>query len=275
MNLFDQMLSRYNILTNDDYINAQHEVMQQVTLAGLYRGGFFNKAAFYGGTCLRIFYGLQRFSEDMDFSLLQPDVDFKLEHYFEPIITALLLATAQLVRQLVALVAQAYFLQHLLDPLVHPLGIVPTGGLHHELQVLVHRAVREQLEILEHDAQLAAQVGDLAALQHVQVEAADMAFTLCEREVTVERAHQAALACAGAAHQVDELARTYRQVHVVQHKIFTLEDPCVVQFDDGGSAHGRQRSKFPPAYTRSQPVAWAFHVNTPTWISTQLSTTRP
>lgn len=86
MSVFDQMLSRYEIRTNDDYINAQHEVMQQVTLAGLYRGGFFNKAAFYGGSCLRIFYGLQRFSEDLDFSLLQTDADFKLENYFVPII---------------------------------------------------------------------------------------------------------------------------------------------------------------------------------------------
>ena len=74
--IFDQMLARYEIRTNDDYTNALHEVMQQITLAGLYRGGFFNKAAFYGGTCLRIFYGLQRFSEDMDFSLLQPDKNF-------------------------------------------------------------------------------------------------------------------------------------------------------------------------------------------------------
>jgi len=87
MNIFDQMLSRYEVQTNDDYINAQHEVMQQIALAGLYRGGFFNKAAFYGGTCLRIFYGLQRFSEDMDFSLLQQDADFKLEDYFESIKT--------------------------------------------------------------------------------------------------------------------------------------------------------------------------------------------
>lgn len=87
MNIFDQMLSRYEVQTNDDYINAQHEVMQQIALAGLYRGGFFNKAAFYGGTCLRIFYELQRFSEDMDFSLLQQDADFKLEDYFESIKT--------------------------------------------------------------------------------------------------------------------------------------------------------------------------------------------
>ena len=86
MNLFDQMMSRYEIQTNNDYTNALHEVMQQVTLAGLHRGGFFDKAAFYGGTCLRIFHGVQRFSEDMDFSLLQSDESFMLENYFESII---------------------------------------------------------------------------------------------------------------------------------------------------------------------------------------------
>lgn len=85
MNIFEQMLSRYVVKTNDDLLNAQHEVMQQIVLAGLYRGGFFNKAAFYGGTCLRIFYGIQRFSEDMDFSLLIKETDFQLEHYFEAI----------------------------------------------------------------------------------------------------------------------------------------------------------------------------------------------
>lgn len=83
--IFDQMLSRYEINTNDDYTNALHEVMQQIALAGLHRGGFFNEAAFYGGTCLRIFHELARFSEDMDFSLLQPDKKFMLEKYFEPI----------------------------------------------------------------------------------------------------------------------------------------------------------------------------------------------
>jgi Uncharacterized conserved protein len=80
------MLSRYQIVTKDDLNNATHEVMQQIVLAGLYRSNFFDKAAFYGGTCLRIFYGLQRFSEDMDFSLLQSDENFKLENYFDSII---------------------------------------------------------------------------------------------------------------------------------------------------------------------------------------------
>lgn len=84
--VFDQMLSRYTIRTNDDRHNAIHEVMQQVTLLALNRAGFFNKAAFYGGTCLRIFHGVQRFSEDMDFSLLEKEDHFNLENYFEAII---------------------------------------------------------------------------------------------------------------------------------------------------------------------------------------------
>jgi len=84
--LFDNMISRYPIATKDDLTNATHEVMQQIVLAGLYRSGFFDRAAFYGGTCLRIFYGLQRFSQDMDFSLLQVDKNFMLENYFEAII---------------------------------------------------------------------------------------------------------------------------------------------------------------------------------------------
>ena len=56
--------------------------LQEIALAGLYRGGFFDRAAFYGGTCLRVFHGLQRFSEDLDFSLLQADANFSLDHIF-------------------------------------------------------------------------------------------------------------------------------------------------------------------------------------------------
>ena len=84
--IFDQMFSRYTINTRDDELNAIHEIMQQVTLAALYREGFFNHAAFYGGTCLRIFHGIQRFSEDMDFSLLEENDSFTLEPYFDSII---------------------------------------------------------------------------------------------------------------------------------------------------------------------------------------------
>jgi len=86
MNIFEQMLSRYEINTIEQKRNATYEVMQEITLAGLYRGGFFDKAAFYGGTCLRIFHGLPRFSEDMDFSLVEKDSKFDLESYFPSII---------------------------------------------------------------------------------------------------------------------------------------------------------------------------------------------
>lgn len=87
MNVFDEMLASYETGNDNDKLNAVHEVMQQVALGSLYNGGFFNKAAFYGGTCLRIFHGLDRFSEDMDFSLLAPDPGFRLDPYFEAITT--------------------------------------------------------------------------------------------------------------------------------------------------------------------------------------------
>lgn len=84
--LFNQMLSVFEQTTEQQKRNAIFEVNQQVILAGLYNGGFFDVAAFYGGTCLRIFHGLQRFSEDMDFSLLAPSNNFDFTQYFQPII---------------------------------------------------------------------------------------------------------------------------------------------------------------------------------------------
>jgi predicted nucleotidyltransferase component of viral defense system len=87
MSLFDQMLNRYVIKTEDERRNAIHEVMQEITLAGLYRGGFFDKAAFYGGTCLRIFHLMPRFSEDMDFSLVSVNEPFNLEDYFPSVVS--------------------------------------------------------------------------------------------------------------------------------------------------------------------------------------------
>jgi predicted nucleotidyltransferase component of viral defense system len=86
MSVFDQMISRYDIRTENDRRNAIHEVMQEIALAGLYRSGFFEKAAFYGGTCLRIFHSLPRFSDDMDFSLVANTDSFKLEEYFPAIV---------------------------------------------------------------------------------------------------------------------------------------------------------------------------------------------
>lgn len=84
--IFERMLSAYDTSTDISKRNATYEVMQQVALAGLQRGGFFEKAAFYGGTCLRIFHGLGRYSEDMDFTLLKEDPSFNIENYFPAII---------------------------------------------------------------------------------------------------------------------------------------------------------------------------------------------
>ena len=84
--IYNTMLSGYDLSTDQKRRNAIFEVNQQIILAGLYNGGFFDVATFYGGTCLRIFYGLQRFSEDMDFSLLLPDKEFDFTKYFKPII---------------------------------------------------------------------------------------------------------------------------------------------------------------------------------------------
>jgi predicted nucleotidyltransferase component of viral defense system len=66
--------------------NVVHEVMQLIALAGLSRGGFFEKAAFYCGTCLHLLHGMERFSEDMDFSLLEPDLSFRVEDYFPSVV---------------------------------------------------------------------------------------------------------------------------------------------------------------------------------------------
>ena len=84
--IYDNMLSAYDVTTEQQRRNAIFEVNQQVILAGLYNGGFCDVAVFYGGTCLRIFHGLQRFREDMDFSLLSPDDKFDFTKYFQPII---------------------------------------------------------------------------------------------------------------------------------------------------------------------------------------------
>ena len=78
----EQMLKAYDVESQYDRQNAMKEIMQEIVLCGLSRAGFFKKAAFYGGTALRIFYGLDRFSEDLDFSLETPDPSFELSEYF-------------------------------------------------------------------------------------------------------------------------------------------------------------------------------------------------
>lgn len=85
--MIKEWIEEYKPKNEDDILSALREIMQEITLAALSRTDFFEKAAFYGGTALRIFYGLDRYSEDLDFSLLQPNPNFSIEPYFESIIT--------------------------------------------------------------------------------------------------------------------------------------------------------------------------------------------
>ncbi len=84
--MIKEWLASYEPKNQEQAFSALREIMQEVALAGLQRSGFFEKAAFYGGTALRIFYGLDRFSEDLDFSLLSSDPEFSLEPYFKGLV---------------------------------------------------------------------------------------------------------------------------------------------------------------------------------------------
>jgi len=80
-----QMLKRYQCSSQNDYSNALKEIIQELALLGLWRAKFYENAAFYGGSALRILYDLDRFSEDLDFTLLSPDENFSLAPYIKAI----------------------------------------------------------------------------------------------------------------------------------------------------------------------------------------------
>ena len=84
--MMKQWIADYNPQNEEETLAAMREIMQEIALAALSRTDFFDKAACYGGTALRIFYGLDRFSEDLDFSLLAPNPDFSLTPYFSRIV---------------------------------------------------------------------------------------------------------------------------------------------------------------------------------------------
>lgn len=83
--MIKEWIAEYKPRNTDEASQALREIMQEIALAGLSRGAFFEKAAFYGGTALRIFHGLDRFSEDLDFSLLEVNPKFTLDPFFPAI----------------------------------------------------------------------------------------------------------------------------------------------------------------------------------------------
>jgi len=79
----------YKPVTPTDYQHATREIVQEIALLGLWRGGFFQHASFYGGTALRIFHGLRRFSEDLDFTRLSSESTTHIDPYLAGIATEL------------------------------------------------------------------------------------------------------------------------------------------------------------------------------------------
>lgn len=79
--IIQEKLAAYQCQTVVEQENALKEISQEIALMTLSRAGFFKIAAFQGGTCLRILYGLERFSEDLDFVLLKPDPQFRWDQY--------------------------------------------------------------------------------------------------------------------------------------------------------------------------------------------------
>ena len=99
MNIYDQMVAEYQQQASTSTPNVEQEVMQKIALAGLSRGGFFKHAAFYGGTCLRLFHQLPRYSEDMDFTLREKNSDIHLVDFFPYIIEEFHLAGHEVIIQ--------------------------------------------------------------------------------------------------------------------------------------------------------------------------------
>ena len=84
--MIKEWIEKYKPQNEEEIVSALREIMQEIVLAGLSRTDFFEKAAFYGGSALRIFYGLDRYSEDLDFSLLKRDSNFSIEPYFKAVL---------------------------------------------------------------------------------------------------------------------------------------------------------------------------------------------
>lgn len=82
LKIIEEKIKEYQPSSKEEELNAIKEISQEIALSALSRAEFFKFAAFQGGTCLRIVHGLNRFSEDMDFVLIQPDKDFKWSHFF-------------------------------------------------------------------------------------------------------------------------------------------------------------------------------------------------
>src|SRR3990167_8394324 len=87
--IINAQLKKYKLQKPADEENALKEILQEVALFSLSTTDFFSKAAFQGGTSLRILHQLPRFSEDLDFILLRPDASFEWTRYLKSLLAGL------------------------------------------------------------------------------------------------------------------------------------------------------------------------------------------
>ncbi|HAZ12552.1 MAG: hypothetical protein A2X86_11865 [Bdellovibrionales bacterium GWA2_49_15] len=131
-----EMLAPYQCKTPEHYKNALKEIIQEIALLGLSRQDFFIKAAFYGGTALRIAHKLDRFSEDLDFTLLAPNPDFDLSSYLkgiedEFVTYGLSLKTEKQIKNMETPVESAFLKANTLELLLSIEGLSnPSSGTH-------------------------------------------------------------------------------------------------------------------------------------------------
>ncbi len=85
MDVLKRRIDEYAAENAMEQENVLQEIMQHYVLASLSRSGFFTRAIFHGGTCLRIINGTNRFSEDLDFVLKRPDSTFCWHPYLEKV----------------------------------------------------------------------------------------------------------------------------------------------------------------------------------------------
>jgi len=122
--VIQDILSAYSMKTPDDRKKALLEVLQEIILYSLFQAGFFSVAAFYGGSALRILHQLDRFSEDLDFSLIKKEEGFKFDQYFSSLKQQLLsfgfeMEVSQKEKKLVSQIQSAFLkgntLQHFIQ----------------------------------------------------------------------------------------------------------------------------------------------------------------
>ena len=150
---------------------------------------------------------------------------------------ALLLAAGKLVGHLVGLGGHAHVVQHFRDAGVDEAAVFPAGGAEHEFQVLLYAAVREQLEILEYHAHLAAQVGDVLGFDAVEPIAADFAFSLQEPVFRRYGTDDGCLAGTDLSYHVHEVSGHDVHVQGVDDYVFAVQDVCVFEMNERFHIH--------------------------------------